>query len=210
MKKIFYIIIFFLILINIIFFLTGCDKKDNTSVQNSAENKDVSKLSTENNTINVQDSISSKEISSFSTQIFSKDSGRQHNISLTCSRLSGTIVKDSETFSFCNTLGPCTKENGYKEADSFDSDGDTIKLYGGGNCQVSSTLYNALVTIPGIEIIERNDHSKPVPYVPKGKDAAVAYGSVDFRFKNNTGYDIKLILQNSDENVIAKIEKLFN
>ena len=66
------------------------------------------------------------------------------------------------------------------------------KAFGGGNCQVSSTLYNAVLATPNLVITERHEHSNNVPYVAKGKDAAVAYGSYDFKFRNDTGSDIKI------------------
>ena len=66
------------------------------------------------------------------------------------------------------------------------------KAFGGGNCQVSSTLYNAVLATPNLAVTERHEHSNNVPYVPKGKDAAIAYGSYDFKFTNNTGNDIKI------------------
>lgn len=64
--------------------------------------------------------------------------------------------------------------------------------YGGGNCQVSSTLYNAVLATSNLVVTERHEHSNNVPYVSKGKDAAVAYGSYDFKFRNNTGNDVKI------------------
>lgn len=66
------------------------------------------------------------------------------------------------------------------------------KVFGGGNCQVSSTLYNAVLSAPSLVVTERHEHSNNVPYVQKGKDAAVAYGSYDFKFRNDTGNDIKI------------------
>lgn len=66
------------------------------------------------------------------------------------------------------------------------------KDFGGGNCQVSSTLYNAVLATPDLKVTERHAHSNNVPYVKKGKDAAVAYGSYDFKFKNNSANDIKI------------------
>ena len=60
------------------------------------------------------------------------------------------------------------------------------KVFGGGNCQVSSTLYNAVLAVSSLSITERHEHSNDVPYVKDGKDAAVAYGSYDFKFINNT------------------------
>ena len=211
-RKKFFLFFWFLILI---FFLSGCSNQENNSNQNISDNIiNYSKLNSDTNKTEnfISNPKSSEavvsEISNFSTKIYSKDPARLHNIKLTCSRLNNIIVKNEDTFSFCKTLGPCNEQNGYQKADSYDSDGDTIKLAGGGNCQVSSTLYNAVVSIPGIQIIERNDHSKPVPYVPKGKDAAVAYGSVDFQFKNSTGHDIKLLFESNSENVIVKIQKI--
>ena len=113
-----------------------------------------------------------------------------------------------ETFSFCNTVGKATPEEGYEKADIFDKDGNVVKGYGGGNCQISSTLYNAVLTLPSIEIIERHEHSQKVYYVPVGKDAAVAYGSIDFKFKNNYDYDIKIYATPSTNNIDIKIVKL--
>lgn len=75
-----------------------------------------------------------------------------------------------------------------------------------GSCQVSSTLYNALLDIDNIEILEKHEHSKQVYYVEKNKDAAIDFPSkLDFRFKNNTGYDIKIYANNTDEDVTVKI-----
>jgi vancomycin resistance protein YoaR len=79
-----------------------------------------------------------------------------------------------------------------------------------GNCQVSSTLYNAVLAVSDFEIVERHPHIKEVHYVEKDKDATVSYGSVDFKFKNNSSNDIK-IYANSDLNSvnirIVKIEE---
>ncbi len=150
-----------------------------------------------------------EEISSFSTKIYTpNDKARQQNISLTCSKLNETIVKSGDTFSFCNTVGKATPEAGYQKADIFDKDGNTVKGYGGGNCQISSTLYNAILSLPSISVIERHEHSKEVYYVPLGKDAAVAYGSIDFKFRNDYDYDIKIYASNSTNSIDIKIVKL--
>ena len=79
------------------------------------------------------------------------------------------------------------------------------KVYGGGNCQVSSTLYNAVLETPGLVVTERHEHSNNVPYVQKGKDAAVAYGSYDFKFRNDTGNDIKITCFSDGSNVITNL-----
>ena len=173
---------------------------DKTSIsKNSASNNEISNSSNSENSSSNSSNASNQdtelketEISTFSTTIYSKDNERQHNIQLTCSSLNGTIVKNGETFSFCSTVGPATSDKGYQKADIFDNKGNKKKGYGGGNCQISSTLYNAVMAVPNLEIVERHPHSNKVPYVKKDKDAAVAYGSYDFKFKN-TGNDIRIL-----------------
>ena len=76
------------------------------------------------------------------------------------------------------------------------------KAYGGGNCQVSSTLYNAVLAAPGLVVTERHEHSRDVVYIKDGKDAAVSYKSADLKFKNNLDYDIKL--KANVENITAQ------
>lgn len=132
------------------------------------------------------------QIATFSTKIYSQDSARQNNIKITCNTLNGTTVKNGSTFSFCNTVGQASTAKGYQEADIYDNNGNKKKGLGGGNCQVSSTLYNAVLAVSNLVVTERHAHSKSVPYVSKGKDAAVAYGSYDFKFRNNSGNDIKI------------------
>ena len=145
-----------------------------------------------------------KEIANFSTKIHNKEEARQNNMRITCNSLTNTEIKPEETFSFCNTVGKATKEKGYQEADVY-VDGEKKQGLGGGNCQVSTTLYNAVLKVEGLEIIERHEHSGYVPYIEKGKDAAVAYGSYDFKFKNNTNKTIKIVMECQEKDVIAKI-----
>lgn len=148
------------------------------------------------------------DIASFSTKIVYKDKNRDNNMSITCSALNGTVVKSGETFSFCNTVGKATPERGYKEAEIFDKDGNIQKGYGGGNCQVSSTLYNAVLQIPTLTVVERHEHSRKVSYVEEGKDAAVSYGSVDFKFRNDNNYDIKIYSSSSANTIDIRIVKI--
>ena len=199
-------------------------KSDNVNIQNSTTsmtNNEESQNKTENSSINgveqEKEEFSSineteqkkeEEISSFSTKIYTKDSARQNNVSITCSSLNGTIIKNGTTFSFCNTLGPSTSAKGYQEADIFDQDGNKKKGLGGGNCQVSTTLYNAVLKVTGLAITERHEHSNKVPYISSGKDAAVAYGSYDLKFKNNTGFDIKISASATENNVSVKLYKI--
>ncbi|MDO5556320.1 MAG: VanW family protein [Clostridia bacterium] len=113
-----------------------------------------------------------------------------------------------DTFSFCNTVGKATADEGYQKADIFDSDGNIVKGYGGGNCQISSTLYNVVLNTPNLTIIERHAHSRKVDYVETGKDAAVSYGSVDFKFRNDNDYSVKIYASNTSDSVDIKIVKL--
>lgn len=151
-----------------------------------------------------------QEIASFSTKIQNKrDSNRQGNISITCSSLNNTTVKPGEVFSFCNTVGPSTEVRGYKEANVI-VQGVETKGLGGGNCQVSSTLYNAVMAVPNeLEVIERHPHSAPVPYIEEGKDAAISFGTHDLKFKNNTNSIIKIIAENTTDNITIKLIKTY-
>ena len=189
---------FILCLILLILTLTGCAHNTNNTTANNNETSNVQKLDTEvsiTNTNAFQNTLTNEirigaheselmnetELASFSTKLGGKATPRSRNIGITTSALNETIVKKGETFSFCNTIGKPTADKGYEEADSFDADGNTVKTLGGGNCQVSSTLYNVVLQIPDLKVTERHAHSKAVHYVAKDKDAAVSYGSVNIR-----------------------------
>ena len=74
-----------------------------------------------------------------------------------------------------------------------------------GNCQVSSTLYNAVLGVSNLTVIERHEHGKDVTYVPEGKDAAVSFGSLDFKFRNDIGHDIKIEATTNNEMITIKL-----
>ena len=152
-----------------------------------AENNNI------NNSIDLNNTKTKTEskISSFSTPLVDDNKNRVTNIKITCSRISDTIVKAHEEFSFCEVVGQPSSEDGYKEAHAF-VDGELVNAIGGGNCQVSTTIYNAAKKIDGVEITERHEHDKPVGYIEMGKDATVAYDYLDLKFKNNTNYNLKL------------------
>ena len=176
---------------------TSNSENDTSNEENTSNNESTAETTntTAENTSNVENTAKAfeKQISAFSTKIYSNDANRTKNMEITTSTLDGTIVKTGETFSFCNTVGPATSSKGYLKADIYDHDGNKKKGYGGGNCQVSSTLYNAVLAVSNLTVIERHPHSNHVPYVPDGKDAAVAHGSYDFKFRNDTGNDIKIL-----------------
>ena len=144
--------------------------------------------------------IVEKEISSFSTDVIDNDNDRDTNIRITCNEINGIIVKNDEEFSFNKVAGNPTPDRGYKKAGVF-IDGELKKGYGGGNCQVSTTIYNAVNNIDGIKVIEKHEHGKEVGYIEMGKDSTVVYDSLDLKFENNTGYDIKIYVELSDNKV---------
>ena len=187
--------------------------QQNNSENTTSTNTDNSIQNNLNTSITPQISNENKPkteelISSFSTKIYTKDSARQNNISITSSALNETIVTNGSTFSFCNTVGPATSAKGHQEADIFGKDGNKKKGLGGGNCQVSTTLYNAVLKISSLQVTERHEHSNKVPYIETGKDAAVAYGSYDLKFRNETGYDIKIKSEFTSDNITINLYKL--
>lgn len=128
------------------------------------------------------------ELSSFSTWYNSGEIDRTHNLVMAASAINGQVIKPGEVFSFNKTVGARSFETGYRDAMVIVS-GKFEPGVGGGICQVSSTLYNS-VLMADLEIVERHNHALSVAYVPVGRDATVAWGIQDFRFKNNTDHPI--------------------
>lgn len=127
-------------------------------------------------------------LSSFSTKYDELNKPRTTNVKLATQKINGVIVMPGETFSYNKTLGKRTSEAGYKEAAGY-SGGKVVQMVGGGICQVSSTLYDAVV-YANLEIVERHNHMFVTSYAGAGKDATVSYGTLDFKFKNNRNYPI--------------------
>ncbi|GAB6158968.1 VanW family protein [Desulfotomaculum varum] len=127
----------------------------------------------------------------FSTQFDPNNVNRAYNISVAAAALDGLSIRPQEIVSFNEVVGPRSTEAGYKNAPIIINN-ELVDGLGGGVCQVSSTLYNA-VLLANLEVTERANHSLPVPYVPIGRDATVVFGAVDLKFKNNT--DCWLYLQ---------------
>ena len=123
------------------------------------------------------------------TTRFRPHTGDGFNIILAASRIDGTILMPGETFSFGRIAGaPYLRAQGYRLAEAF-SAGEIVQAYGGGVCQVTSTLYIAQLRA-GLQTVERHSHSMPVSYVPRGLDSMVAFKIADYRFKNNYNYPI--------------------
>lgn len=122
---------------------------------------------------------------------YSTAEDRAVNVELAAARMNGVTVLSGETFSFSDTIGTRTLENGYMVAPSFAS-GKVVSSVGGGICQVSSTLYVTML-LSGIPATQHYFHSLPVNYVPAGLDAAIVEGCKDLRFQNNFDYPVKIV-----------------
>ena len=180
----------------------------NTTLADNENNNTSSNEST--NSTNSNETKKAKaetKISSFSTPIVDDNKNRITNIKITCSRISETIGKANEEFSFCKVVGQPSSADGYKEAHAF-VDGELVNAIGGGNCQVSTTIYNAAKKIDGVEITERHEHGKEVGYIEMGKDATVAYDYLDLKFENNNDFDLKLDAYIKDDKVCVDIYKV--
>ena len=130
-----------------------------------------------------------EQLGTFSTSFKpGDDEGRDVNIKLASDSINQSVVQPGEEFSFNKAVGPTTEKNGYQLSMIYVS-GKKDEGYGGGVCQVSSTLYNAAANA-GMTITERHDHSLPVTYVEAGKEAATSYGVKDFKFVNELSYPV--------------------
>ena len=128
-----------------------------------------------------------REIARFSTDFRTSGENRRHNIALAAQAINGTVLAPNETFSFNASVGERLEERGYREANIVVS-GEFVKGVGGGVCQVSTTLYNA-VLLAGLPVEYAAAHSRPVSYVSYSRDCTVS-SAIDFRFRNDTDYPI--------------------
>jgi vancomycin resistance protein YoaR len=113
--------------------------------------------------------------------------------------LSGIVIQPGEVFSQNGKIGPYTQDRGFKKGPTYIGTKLTTTI-GGGVCKIASTLYNVTI-LSNLKIVERSAHSMPVPYVPYGQDATVAYGARDFKFKNDTEHPV-LIWSQGIENTL--------
>ena len=130
-------------------------------------------------------------LSTFTTYYGTADAARNTNIAIAARSINSVVVMPGETFSYNDLIGECSTRTGYKESTIY-LNGELSKGIGGGICQVSTTLYNAVLRA-NLEIVERRNHSLRVTYVPAGHDAMVSIGSQDFKFKNNRNYPVKVV-----------------
>ena len=141
-------------------------------------------------------------LSVFTTRYDASNYNRTTNLRLACQKINGTILMPGDTFSYNKTLGERTIAAGYKEAKIYAA-GEVVDGLGGGICQISSTLYNAVV-MANLQIVERSNHQFVTSYLPAGRDATVVYGAIDFKFKNTRKYPVRLTA--NVQNGIATVE----
>lgn len=143
-----------------------------------------------------------KRISSYTTTTTS-NANRNTNVELSAKAINGRTVMPGEVFSFNAATGQRTEAKGYKEAIAI-SGGQSVPDIGGGVCQTSSTLFNAVVRAD-LEIVERSPHAWPSTYVEKGLDATVNWPNLDFKFRNNKDTPIFIISWYKDRKVTVEI-----
>lgn len=129
-------------------------------------------------------------LGTFTTRYDASNKNRSNNIMLASNKIDGTVILPGETFSYNQIVGKRTIDAGYKEAGAY-AGGKVVQEVGGGICQVSSTLYNAIL-YANLEVVDRSNHYFETSYVDAGRDATVSWGTVDFKFKNNRKYPIKV------------------
>lgn len=160
-------------------------------LQNGGGNVDI-------NVENVEPTVTEKDfnskfglITTAVTNASSSNKNRLTNLQLACAAINGYCVEPGATFSFNEVVGQRTTKRGYKKATVYQS-GEIAEDIGGGICQVSTTLWNAAMKA-NCEIVEWHEHSRPVSYVDRGKDATVSWGSQDMKFKNTSSYPMYII-----------------
>lgn len=135
------------------------------------------------------DSLFQDVLSTCSTP-YTSNEYRNNNLRLACAAIDGTILYPGDVFSYNGALGERTAEKGYLPGASYEG-GKVVYTYGGGICQVSSTMYYCSL-IADLEIVERECHMYPADYIDYGMDATVNWGTIDYKFRNNTNYPIRI------------------
>lgn len=141
-------------------------------------------------TENLKNNLFQDRLSAYDTKVGGTD-GRKSNVRLAGEKINGIILLPGDSFSYNNTLGQRTAENGFYQAPAY-FNGETVQEYGGGICQMSSTLYSATL-YANLQIDERHNHTYASSYIGLGMDATVSWGGPDFQFTNNQKYPIKLV-----------------
>ena len=142
------------------------------------------------------DNVYFRDVLGYCETKHTQDENRNNNLRRACESMNGLVLQPGEVFSYNDTLGPRTKENGYLRAGAY-SGWVLVQSYGGGICQGSSTVYGAVLRAD-LEILQRKNHGYAVSYVPYGLDATVNWGGPDFQFRNSAHFPIKISAEVSD------------
>jgi len=131
-----------------------------------------------------------RRIVSYTTSLGGRSFSQRHNALMAARGINGVVIGPGESFSFNKKVGSFSRDQGYRKA-PVSYNGQLISDWGGGVCQTSTTLYNAAL-LAGMEIQERNHHHFCPSYVPPGRDAAVAFPSLDLRFRNPYTFPVRI------------------
>jgi vancomycin resistance protein YoaR len=143
-------------------------------------------------------------IASYTTSVADQSAPVKTNIQLAVNKINRYALVPGKVFSFNETVGEGSSENGFLKGNVLYR--DEVRLEpGGGLCQVSSTLFNALL-MSGCSIVERHRHFQPVTYVPYGLDATIKYGQKDLRMKNVTGQTLYLYAEMNDKLLVITVK----
>lgn len=129
-------------------------------------------------------------LAEFRTPVVSAEPGRVQNLELAAAKIDGIVLQPGEIFSFNRAVGPRDAAHGWAQANEI-YQGEYVLGYGGGICQVTSTLYNAAL-LGGLEIKERYHHDRPLQYINPGRDATVVWNLLDFRFRNSLDLPVRI------------------
>ncbi|MFD3259409.1 VanW family protein [Paenibacillus lentus] len=144
-----------------------------------------------------------RKIAQFSTNLQGSGNGRRHNVDAAARTIHGMVLAPGDTFDYEQVIKAAEDKYGFQEAPVIYG-GKLVPGVGGGICQVSSTLYNAVI-LAGLDIVERRNHTLPVSYVPKGLDATFARGYINFRFKNITDHHLLIQSEVKHDQLTVKL-----
>ena len=144
-----------------------------------------------------------ERFATYTTTFLSGNQPRLNNIHTLADALNGTLLAPGETFSFNGTIGDTTAAKGYQEAATI-VEGRIVPSLGGGICQVATTLFNTVFE-SGLPVVERRNHSLYISTYPKGRDATISWGGVDFKFKNDTDHWVYIATSYTNTSVTVSL-----
>ncbi|MFQ6098425.1 MAG: VanW family protein [Armatimonadota bacterium] len=142
-------------------------------------------------------------LAEYATTLRGRSATQKHNAALAARALDGRVIQPERAFSYNEAVGPWTADRGYKRA-PVSYDGELLMAWGGGVCQTSTTLYNAAM-LAGLEVVERHRHAWPPRYVAPGRDAAVAYPTIDLVLRNPYPWPVRLSVGVRGDSLVARV-----